>query len=1039
LLQERRECRNPTQELTQHMEITEKWIAKAAGWKANKAGRDLFKQGAVLESTQKGSIITGTLRSGANNKPTRVTVKIHSETDIDTVCPRLQCRRTGEICGHAVALMLHSISAEPPPSRDRSSPEKLTSTLSKNTCAPLRIDLPPTFPSSVNGGKGGISVKLSRVEEDSISRSDQSLTDWLITATGKPSPPILGLRGSQALDFLRCITGHQRMFVAGEKASIHDSGSRIPMSLKRDEDRINVCLSPSVLENGIAWHTDEHLYLWDTEQRYLIIHDVSGLWKARYWQRIVDGNSVSLSLTEFLSSLDAQNDLIIWDDESALSDIPISATEPSFTLVLDGSTQLLTAQLQAHYSPADSHTIGLHAGCDIKFPIVDPEKTDHFLTRNRDAEDLAAGILMQAGLQIIDPRGTWQMASEDAIIEFLTATLPSLESENSWKIKSTNKLNSLKSNIVRITPSFDFKGEPAQHSGQDWLAFDVNFKTDGGKEIPKEVIQRMLASGKRSGTSKNGKRVIISNFDADTVETVLRDTNPKQENGLYYAPKAQAAYLKRLQQYYTNKPLTEPDLSIVKNLPLTILETLRPYQKEGIAWLYDRATNDGAALLADDMGLGKTLQTLSLIHLLKDSNEPTLVVCPTSLLGNWQAECKKFFPELNTLILHGPKRKDYFSVAHSADIVITSYALIARDLEFYTSQKFHTLVIDEASLIRNPDTQAAKALRKLNADHRIALTGTPVENAVRDLWSLFNFLLPGYLGNRKDFQQHYQQPLSNSASDPAVMKRLRMRVEPFMLRRTKAKVAKDLPPKILQTIYCEPSASQQKTYATLLRQGAQKVAEMSDDQAGAARIQILTVLLRLRQVATDLRLLDPEMEISMDEASGKMVRLLELLREAKEGNHRVLIFSQFTSMLSLIKVALKESNISYAYLDGSTRDRAKEVERFQSPTGPDTFLISLKAGGYGLNLTAADTVIHFDPWWNPAVEAQATDRAYRIGQTKPTTVYKLVTRGTVEEKIVRLQQAKQGLINSTLGDGDDDAPLMQGLSQLEITGLLAAQ
>ncbi len=1025
------------------MEITEKWIAKAAGWKANKEGRDLFKQGAVLDATRKGNIITGTLRSGANAKPTRVTVKIHSDTDIDTVCPRMACRRTGEICGHAVALMLHAISDSPAPASQASqaSPEKLTSSKSKNDCVPLQIDLPPTFPESIHAGNGGLSVKLSQTEDEDVNifDADQNLTDWLITATGKPSPPILGLRGAQALEFLRQIAGHRRVFLDGEMASIHDSGSRIPMTLARDENRINISLSESVLKNGIgsvAWHAGAHLYLWDTQQRCLIIHDVSQLWRERYWQRITAGNSVSLPLTEFLNSLEKQNDLIIWDDDSALTDIPISVGEPSFTLILDGSTQLLTAQLKAHYSAEDSHVIGLHDGCEIKFPINHPDQADHFLTRNREAEDMAAGMLMQSGFQIIDPRGSWQLASEDAIIEFLTSALPDLEHEHGWEISASNKLNSQKNNIVRVTPSFDFKGDQAQSSGQDWLAFDVNFKTDGGKDIPKEVIQRMLASGKRSGTSKNGKRVIISNFDADTVETVLRDTNPKQENGLYYAPKAQASYLRRLQQHYSNKSLTEPDLGIIKNLPLAIQETLRPYQEEGIAWLYDRAKNDGAALLADDMGLGKTLQTLSLIHLLKPSHAPSLIICPTSLLGNWQAECKKFFPEMNTLILHGPKRKDYFSVAHSADMIITSYALVARDLEFYQRQKIHTLVIDEASLIRNPDTQAAKALRKLTADHRIALTGTPVENAIRDLWSLFHFLLPGYLGSRKDFQQNYQQPLSNSSPDTnsGIMKRLRMRVEPFMLRRTKAKVAKDLPPKILQTIYCEPSPSQKKTYAQLLRQGAQKVESMGDEHAGAARIQILTVLLRLRQAATDLRLLDSEMDISLEEASGKMVRLLELLREAKEGNHRVLIFSQFTSMLTLIKIALTESNISYAYLDGATRDRAKEVEKFQSPTGPDTFLISLKAGGYGLNLTAADTVIHVDPWWNPAVEAQATDRAYRIGQTKPTTVYKLVTTGTVEEKIIRLQQAKQGLISSTLGD--DDAPLMQGLSQQEIANLL---
>ncbi len=673
---------------------------------------------------------------------------------------------------------------------------------------------------------------------------------------------------------------------------------------------------------------------------------------------------------------------------------------------------------------------------DIVFPLPHPTLENHFLSRNRDAEDTAAGMLLQAGFQIIDANGAWQISDSDAIIEFLTSTLPVLtEQKETWLIKSSNKLSSIKNNIVRIIPDIDFKGSTG--GGQDWLAFDVNFKTDLGKDIPKEVIQKMLSAGKRSGTSKNGKQVVISNFDADTLETVLRDTNPRQENGLYYAAKNQGAYLRRLKDYYNKNTEDSLDLNIIKELPDTIQSTLRTYQEEGIAWLYQRITEDSAALLADDMGLGKTLQTLSLVYLLKkksSSSEPTLVVCPTSLLGNWQAEVQKFFPSLNTLILHGPKRKDYFSVANSADIIITSYALTARDLDFYTSQAFSTLVIDEASIIRNPDTQAAKALGKIKASHRIALTGTPVENAVRDLWSLYQFLLPGYLGTRKEFQQFYEQPLNagnGGLPDTAVLKRLRMRVEPFMLRRTKANVAKDLPPKMHQTIYCEPSASQKKTYAKLLQQGAAKVDMLED---GAARIQILTVLLRLRQASCDLRLLDSEMDITPEEASSKIIRLVELLLEAKRGGHRVLIFSQFTTMLGLIKQALTEANISFAYLDGATKDRTKEVEKFQSPTGPDTFLISLKAGGYGLNLTAADTVVHFDPWWNPAVEAQATDRAYRIGQTKPTTVYKMVSKGTVEEKIIKLQQTKQGLISSTLGD--ENAPLMQGLSQNEIAGLL---
>lgn len=1013
------------------MEITEKWIIKAAGWKATKEGRELHKQGAVIESKQKANIITGSLRSGA--KPTRVTVKINSSTDVDTTCPRIQCRRTGEICSHAVAVILHTISTPP---TDSNPPEKQPQQTSKNTPIPLRIDLPPTFPSSLNKGKGGISIKLSPSDNSSPTKSDHNLTDWLIENTNNPAPPLLGLKGIQALDFLNQLAGHQKTFIAGKPTSIHNNGNRIPMSLQRDDDRFNIQLSSHKTSDTTAWYTNDHLYLWDNNNHHLIIHNVTKLWKPRYWLRIADGYNVSIPIKEFLTSIEAQNDLIIWDNSETLSEIPISPATPSFTLILEGSTSLLSAQVQALYPSEPPHTIGIQDNCNIKFPIPNPNKEDHFLTRNKNAEEQAAASLMQAGFNITDPNGTWQMNSEDTIIEFLTATLPNLDKQQNWTIKTNNKLNSLKNNIVRITPSFDITNEQTQKSGQDWLAFDLNFKTDGGKEIPKEVIQRMLASGKRTGTSKNGKRVIISNFDANTIETVLRDTNPQQENGLYYTPKAQAAYLKRLQQHYSNQTPTKPDLNITKKLPQSIQSTLRPYQKEGIAWLHDRTTNEGAALLADDMGLGKTLQTLSLIHLIKSPTLPTLVVCPTSLLGNWQAECQKFFPQLNTLILHGPKRKKYFNIANTADIIITSYALIARDLEFYSKTELQTLVIDEASLIRNPDTQAAKALKKITATHRIALTGTPVENAIQDLWSLFHFLLPNYLGTRKEFQQNYQQPLSSSTPDPAIMKRLRMRVEPFMLRRTKTKVATDLPPKIHQTIYCEPTSSQKNTYQQLLKQGIQKTENTNANQPGQAHLQILTVLLRLRQAATDLRLLDPDMDISADEASSKITRLLELLIAAKQGNHRVLIFSQFTSMLSLIKSALINANITFAYLDGTTKDRSKEVEKFQSPNGPDTFLISLKAGGYGLNLTAADTVIHVDPWWNPAVEAQATDRAYRIGQTKPTTVYKLVTTGTVEEKILKLQETKQGLINATLADAESHTPLMQGLSQKEIAQLL---
>lgn len=1013
------------------MEVTTQWIAKVAGWKANKAGKDIFARGAVLGSTRNNHIITGSIQSGA--KPTRVTIKIHSEIDIDTVCPRLQCRRTGQICEHAVAVMLHHISEDHSQKpKDHKTPKNQTQP-SKAPSQPLAIHLPPNFPASLFSkpdSLGGLSVRLTQTLDKEPDEIDQKLSDWLLTTTQQTQPKLIGLRGQQAVDFILLLRDHDHLFTGEHPLQIASEDSPLPMSLDHDEGRINVRLSSHLRSGSKAWHIAELLYLWDEHSKTLAIHTTTGLWKSRYWQRIATMQTVSIPIKEFLQNRELVNQHIIWDEQSQLQDIPISPAQPRFELTLDGSTALMSARLKAYYSHDQSLTIGLAQSHSIQFPIPHPQIPDHFLDRNRQAEDQAAGILLQTGFQIMDAEGSWQLNDSDSIIDFLTSSLPSLENDQHWTIRTSSKLNSAKNNMVRIIPDFDFK--EVSSSGQDWLAYDVNFKTDQGKDIPKEVIQRMLAAGKRSGTSKNGKQVIISNFDADTVETVLRDTNPRQENGLYIASKHQAAYLRRLREHYSGHREKKPDIEIIAKLPSAIQDTLRPYQEEGIAWLYHRAINENAALLADDMGLGKTLQTLALLHLLESDNLPSLVVCPTSLLGNWEAEAKKFFPEMKTLILHGSKRKDYFTVAHSADIIITSYALIARDIQFYSSQKWATLVIDEASIIRNPDTQSAKALCKLDAHHRIALTGTPVENAVRDLWSLYRFLLPGYLGSRKDFQQFYEKPLSGNLPDAAVMKRLRMRIAPFMLRRTKSNVAKDLPPKIHQTIYCEPSPSQKKTYTKILQQGAAKVDALQD---GAARMQILTVLLRLRQASCDLRLLDPEMQISQEEASAKMVRLLEMLIEAKQGGHRVLLFSQFTSMLALIKTALEKLDITYSYLDGATKDRTAEVAKFQSPNGPDLFLISLKAGGYGLNLTAADTVIHFDPWWNPAVEAQATDRAYRIGQTKPTTVYKFVTRGTVEEKILKLQASKQGLISSALGD--EGEPLMQGLSQSEIASLLA--
>jgi SNF2 family DNA or RNA helicase len=357
--------------------------------------------------------------------------------------------------------------------------------------------------------------------------------------------------------------------------------------------------------------------------------------------------------------------------------------------------------------------------------------------------------------------------------------------------------------------------------------------------------------------------------------------------------------------------------------------------------------------------------------------------------------------------------------------------LLRRDFEAYGGAAFATVVLDEAQHIKNPDTQNAQAAFSLNARQRFVLTGTPMENSVRDLWSLMNFVAPGYLGSRSDFRERYEKPLATNP-DPVLQRRLARRLRPFLLRRRKADVARELPEKIEQVIPCLLGATQRTTYDALLREIQQGIAS-GDGSEGAKRMQMLTGLLRLRQTCCDLRLLNlPPNENGA--TSAKLDLLDELLEEIIDGGHRVLIFSQFVKMLDLVRERLEASGTGHCYLAGLTKKRQEEVDRFQNDETIPVFLISLKAGGVGLNLSAADTVIHFDPWWNAAVEAQATDRAHRIGQKRVVTSYKLIARDTVEEKILNLQKRKREMAGAML---ESEAPLMGGLTTTDLAELLA--
>ncbi|KAF1022248.1 MAG: hypothetical protein GAK37_03385 [Pseudomonas sp.] len=458
--------------------------------------------------------------------------------------------------------------------------------------------------------------------------------------------------------------------------------------------------------------------------------------------------------------------------------------------------------------------------------------------------------------------------------------------------------------------------------------------------------------------------------------------------------------------------------------------TLRPYQQEGLSWMQSLRQLEVGGILADDMGLGKTLQTLA--HILTEKNagrldRPCMVVMPTSLIPNWLDEAAHFTPQLKVLALYGAGRKKHFPKLADYDLLLTTYALLPKDIEQLAAQPLHVLILDEAQYIKNPTSKAAQAARELNARQRLCLSGTPLENHLGELWSLFHFLLPGWLGDVKSFNRDYRVPIEKHGSEVR-LQHLNGRIKPFLLRRTKEQVATELPPKTEIIHWVDLNEAQRDVYETM-RLAMDKKVRDEITRKGVARSQIiiLEALLKLRQVCCDLRLVNEATLPARGSSSGKLDSLMEMLEELFAEGRRILLFSQFTSMLGLIEIELKKRGIAYALLTGQTRDRRTPVKDFQSGK-LQIFLISLKAGGVGLNLTEADTVIHYDPWWNPATENQATDRAYRIGQEKPVFVYKMIARGTVEEKIQHLQKEKSDLAagvldGRTTGDwqlGNDD-------------------
>jgi superfamily II DNA or RNA helicase len=572
----------------------------------------------------------------------------------------------------------------------------------------------------------------------------------------------------------------------------------------------------------------------------------------------------------------------------------------------------------------------------------------------------------------------------------------------------------------------------------DW--FDIQAVISFGTfQIPFLKIRQLILAKKKEFHLPDGSIAIIpDNWFHDYQDLFyFSETRPGEEG----------VYLKRqhfqLVQEWEDQDLiktslrskTVADLSLQSKdfpVPKNFRGTLRPYQLDGYRWMRTRQNAGLGACLADDMGLGKTIQTLCLLQSLKEQGEvlPTLLVMPTSLLYNWEMEAKKFTPQLRVLVYSGPQREKLQAQVKKTDLILCSFGLVRSDIDWFEKQEFSYVILDESQAIKNPQANITKAVQKLNAKYRLVMTGTPLENSTMDLWSQMNFVNSGLLGTQKYFKDHFQVPIEKKA-DGDMKKRLYFLIKPYLLRREKRQVAADLPEKMESITYCGMSEEQERLYdktKSFYRDVLLK--QIKDEGLQKSRFSVLQGLTKLRQLANHPLLCE---EGYVGE-SGKMEAVLEKLETVLEQHHKVLIFSQFVQHLQIIKRALDQQGVAYAYLDGSTTDRKGQVESFQKSDGQSVFLISLKAGGVGLNLTAADYVFLLDPWWNPAAEAQAIDRAHRIGQEKTVFTYKFITKETVEEKILALQQRKLDLANELV---TSDESILRALSEDEVLDLLS--
>ena len=1038
--------------------ITEKFLIDTGGWQALKHAKALLEMGRVVSFNYTPPVLHGLVREGEIEY--RAGLKIRSYTDVENLCSCRDSREWGAICAHSVALALALIQPKPVPAKSASvsvsarlpilvaegnacsgigasgDDHALADRLPDGHWIELHIVLAPHLETTWDRDQVMVGFEVVRKDNRTLAsaldpnqtyrctRIDRDTLELAREFVGGKLPGMTILSRDQFLKLIAGLVNHPRITLA-RKTSVTVSGEGVLPKLvteKLADGRWKISADTSSL-NGNCLVGSERAWLW-SELRF---NPVSPGLPAAYLP-VLRGPIVlpaEQGLNFVQRELPGLRNFFRFDTQVESGRVPEPGAPEVFS-TFEGSLNQLGAKLQCLYGQR-MVTLGVTNPAEA---FVYQEQ-GAIRSRNLAFERSCLSRLQEIGFVGPSTVGEYTLRGQNAILSFFARDLPQLQKE--WKVSIGSRFQNLTRSVERVTPKVQITA-----SGEDWFDFSFSLQATSGEHFSAAEVQRLLQMGQNFTKLSDGRLAILDAAGLEEFQTILRDCDPTQSRpGTYRIQRNQAGYLDAafgelagasIQRTgeWENWTRAQRQLVPLEPEPLGPLEEiLRPYQKEGVYWLRFLSRNGLGGILADEMGLGKTLQALAFVRTL---DGPSLVVCPSSLIFNWAREAQKFVPELKVLRIEGADRSKFFPEILEANLVLTSYPLLRRDIDQYSRFEFSSIILDEATHIKNPDTQNAQAAMALRGQHRFVLTGTPVENSVRDLWSILQFVLPGYLGRREDFRERYELPISRGST--LEQARLAKRLRPVMLRRLKKQVVKELPEKIEQTAFCDLSPEQDELYRKLRQESRRKLEELSGakDQ-GRARIAMLTALLRLRQVCCDLRLVGQEAE----RPSSKIELLGELLEEAIDGEHRVLVFSQFVAMLQLIRAYLDEAGVQYGYLDGATKDRAAAVDRYQESDDLPVFLVSLKAGGAGLNLSAADTVIHFDPWWNPAVEAQATDRAHRIGQTRVVTAYKLIARGTVEEKIMNLQRKKRALIEATV---ESEEPLMTGLSISEINELL---